>query len=157
MLLCNKARKAILLGAVMPLSCVWILMSAAAVPVQAAKVEQRTERTFLAPELPDRYEELWQQEKQKMLEALDEIRELGFSTTGILETTRAAYETYGQEKVEEAASEIEERAKEQAEEIGQQVAEKAAEKVEETADNLIDAFFERLRKTVNDFLSREEK
>ena len=97
-------------------------------------------------------EEKWDAEKEKMLEALDTMREMGFSTTGILETAEVAYDKYVREQVEDTAQKLTDEAKEKAEDVTRQATEAVEEKAEEAAENLFEAFLHRLQKAFESLL-----
>ena len=99
----------------------------------------------------------WDAEKEKMLEALDTMREMGFSTTGILETAGVAYDKYAREQVEETTQRLKEEAQEKTEDVTRQVTEKVEEKAEEAAENMFEAFWHRLQKALEDLISAGDK
>lgn len=109
-----------------------------------------------APDPAEKQEEKWDAEKEKMLEALDTMREMGFSTTGILETAETAYDKYAREQVEDTAQRLSDEAKEKAEDVTRQATEAVEEKAEEAAENLFEAFLRRLQKAFENLLGGAE-
>ncbi|MBR2996715.1 MAG: hypothetical protein IKF45_08385 [Lachnospiraceae bacterium] len=142
----TEAKKVTLKAGLMGLLLCSLLMLC---PVRAQALEE-------APDPAGAQEDKWDAEKEKMLEALDTMREMGFSTTGILETAEVAYDKYVREQVEDTAQKLTDEAKEKAEDVTRQATEAVEEKAEEAAENLFEAFLHRLQKAFESLLGGEE-
>ena len=135
----EESKKTIVKAGLMSLVLCGVLLLC---PVRAHALDE-------APD-PDRtQEEKWDAEKEKMLE-------VGFSTTGILETAEVAYDKYVREQVEDTAQKLTDEAKEKAEDVTRQATEAVEEKAEEAAENLFEAFLHRLQKAFESLLGGEE-
>ena len=142
----EESKKTIVKAGLMSLVLCGVLLLC---PVRAHALEE-------APDPGRTQEEKWDAEKEKMLEALDTMREMGFSTTGILETAEVAYDKYVREQVEDTAQKLTDEAKEKAEDVTRQATEAVEEKAEEAAENLFEAFLHRLQKAFESLLGGEE-
>ena len=149
----NHKAAAVLTAAVIVTAAIFVIgqIDSSLLPVRAGAADQLEE--LLASEETTG---IWQQQKYKMLEALDTMKEMGLTPGGAVGLLRTAYETRTEEDLEETVGDAMEDAREQVTEkvtdLGGQAVQKTEEKAEEAAENVIAAFFRKLQESVEELL-----